>query len=73
MTVTVNHAAIDCTHPTKHKGIFGRLADMIAVRQQRRSLMKLDAHLLRDIGITHKTAMVEAKKPVWDVPAHWSK
>jgi len=33
--------------------------------QQRQHLAGLDAHLLRDIGVTHREAFREAGKPFW--------
>lgn len=47
----------------------GRLARKLALwftrYQQRRVLRELDAHLLRDIGITPEQARREAAKPFW--------
>ena len=37
----------------------------------RRALARLDAHLLKDIGITPKQARHEAELTVWDVPSNW--
>jgi uncharacterized protein YjiS (DUF1127 family) len=34
-------------------------------RRQRQALLKLDDHLLRDIGITREQAQREAGKPYW--------
>lgn len=42
-----------------------------ALVRQRRSLGRLDAHELRDIGVTAAQARTEAARPVWDAPAHW--
>jgi uncharacterized protein YjiS (DUF1127 family) len=39
--------------------------------RQRRQLKALDAHLLQDIGISHREAKTEARRPFWDAPAHW--
>ncbi len=41
------------------------------LRRQRAHLLALDAHRLRDIGITRADALTEARRPVWDAPAHW--
>jgi uncharacterized protein YjiS (DUF1127 family) len=43
----------------------------LAVRHHRRALLKLEPHLLRDIGLTEAEARREAQRPFWDVPAHW--
>ena len=34
-------------------------------RRQRQTLQDLDAHLLRDIGISREDAELEASKPFW--------
>ena len=45
--------------------------DMLALSRQRRELKDLDAHLLKDIGITAHQAKAESRRPAWDAPAHW--
>lgn len=47
------------------------MADALAARRQRRALAALDAHSLRDLGLTRDQALAEAARPVWDVPPHW--
>lgn len=47
------------------------LFDIMAVRQQRRKLAKLDKVALRDLGLTQSDVQAELKRPVWDVPANW--
>ncbi|MGY9030648.1 MAG: DUF1127 domain-containing protein [Rhodobacterales bacterium] len=44
-----------------------------ALGRQRRDLAGLDAHQLRDIGITAQQAETEAARPVWDAPSHWTR
>lgn len=34
-------------------------------RRSRHALGRLDAHLLRDIGLTHRDARLETVKPFW--------
>lgn len=41
------------------------------VVRERRALSNLDAHLLRDIGLTCRDAETEASRHFWDAPAHW--
>lgn len=48
-----------------------RLAALAAVSRSRKGLMRLDDHLLRDIGLTREEAETEARRPVWDAPSHW--
>ena len=43
----------------------------MALAKQRRDLEMLDAHILKDIGVTRAQAEKEGAKPVWDVPHHW--
>jgi hypothetical protein len=42
-----------------------------AAWRQRRHLSELDDALLKDIGVSRDQADTEARRPVWDVPAHW--
>ena len=47
------------------RGRFGLLLQWQRRWQQRRHLAELDAHLLRDIGVTPRAALREAGKPFW--------
>ena len=42
-----------------------RLARVQALQSQRRDLARLDARLLRDVGISQEEARREAAKPPW--------
>ena len=46
-------------------GLFGPLVLWQRRWQQRQHLAGLDAHLLRDIGVTPREAFREAGKPFW--------
>ena len=48
-----------------------RLSAWIGLWRQRRSLARLDAHLLTDIGVTREAAAREAGRPIWDAPRNW--
>ncbi len=48
-----------------------RLFALAAVSRSRKGLLRLDDHLLRDIGLTQEDAKAEAQRPVWDAPSHW--
>lgn len=50
---------------------FARLA--FDAHRQRRSLARLDAARLRDIGVDPTEAEAEISRPAWDVPRHWLK
>jgi len=43
----------------------------LAVRRERKALVSLDQHLLRDLGLDRETAIAEARRKLWDVPHHW--
>ena len=38
-------------------------------RRERRQLLELSDHMLRDVGLTRAEARDEAARPFWDVPA----
>lgn len=46
-------------------GALLRFKTWAASARTRRHLSKLDAHLLRDIGLTPEDAQVEASRPFW--------
>ena len=48
-----------------------RLIYISALARSRRSLSRLDDHLLRDIGLTRAQALAEAERGIWDAPSHW--
>ena len=39
--------------------------------RQRRALATLDAHMLKDLGLTKQQAVVESERPIWDAPSNW--
>jgi uncharacterized protein YjiS (DUF1127 family) len=49
------------------------IASRVALTRSRRSLRRLDDHLLRDIGLTRAEAEAEATRALWDAPAHWKR
>lgn len=53
------------------RGPLASLLALAALRRQRRCLAALDAHLLRDVGLTREEALSEAARPAWDAPGHW--
>jgi len=57
----------------KGSGLFGRAALALSAWRQRRHLDRLNDALLRDIGLTRAEAESEARRPIWDVPQHWTK
>ncbi|MFT5065385.1 MAG: hypothetical protein ACJAXK_000316 [Yoonia sp.] len=61
-----------CT-PRPRTNLWARLSTWRALGRQRRDLAKLDTQQLCDVGISAKQAAAEADRPVWDVPAHWTR
>lgn len=47
------------------RGLYRWLGLAAARRRQRRALARLDARLLRDVGITPQQAADEVRKPPW--------
>ncbi|MFO1036635.1 MAG: DUF1127 domain-containing protein [Geminicoccaceae bacterium] len=53
----------------------GRMASVVAVqasawherRRQRRALLSLDDHMLKDLGLTRADAWREGRKPFWEI------
>ena len=52
-------------------GLFSRIMHMSDVARQRHHLAALTDAQLRDIGLSREDALSEARRPVWDAPAHW--
>lgn len=52
--------------------LFARILDASALARSRRSLLSLDDHQLRDIGISRDEAIAEASRTRWDAPSHWT-
>jgi uncharacterized protein YjiS (DUF1127 family) len=50
-----------------------RLLAWLTLARQRRTLLRLDEHLLRDIGVPRHVAAEEAARPFWDVPEVWKR
>ena len=46
--------------------LWHRLAAWRRVASERRRLLELDGHLLKDIGLTREEAHREASRPFWD-------
>lgn len=42
-------------------------AKVFEVWHSRRDLARLGPHILRDIGLSEKEAMAEARRPMWDL------
>jgi uncharacterized protein YjiS (DUF1127 family) len=47
---------------------FRRLAVAFAIARERRALMALSDHTLKDIGLSRADAYREGKRSFWDVP-----
>ena len=66
----MNIKAIESFAPRRPgKGITMR--QRFELGRQRRALAGLNDHLLADIGLNRAEATREARRPIWDAPAHW--
>lgn len=57
--------------PHRRPSLLARLFAMDSTFRERRSLRAMEAHRLRDTGLTETDAAIESSKPVWNVPHHW--
>ncbi len=70
MTVTAIHTPrLARSQPRLPLG--ARILRTMGLARERRALAGLEPHLLTDIGLSHAEAQREARRPVWDAPAHW--
>ncbi|MGB0959902.1 MAG: DUF1127 domain-containing protein [Halocynthiibacter sp.] len=53
--------------PTRNVSFVRAAKTMLAAAQTRRQLKNLDAHLLEDIGVSYKDAVLESRRLVWDL------
>ncbi len=44
-----------------------------SIWRERQHLGNLDAHLLKDIGVTRPDAITETKRAFWDAPNRWQR
>ncbi|OAN77689.1 hypothetical protein A8B82_12315 [Sulfitobacter sp. EhC04] len=56
---------------TRRSSLWAGFLRLRAIARSRRRLGQLDNHLLQDIGVNRTEAQKEARRPPWDVPAHW--
>jgi len=73
MTSTTQSAWQTSQPPTtSHLGsilqFFGRWAQAYRVYRERRALLALSDHALKDIGLSRADAYREASRPIWDLP-----
>ncbi|MEX0286106.1 MAG: DUF1127 domain-containing protein [Paracoccaceae bacterium] len=47
------------------------LLQLMSIWKQRRQLRTMDERALNDIGLSRQEALMESRRPLWDVPAHW--
>lgn len=52
-------------------GLLAWLSFVLKVRAERRALMALSDHELKDLGLTRSGADVEASRGLLDLPAQW--
>ncbi len=54
-----------CPAPSRHRQI--SLTARLAVLRERRRLARLSDEALRDIGLSRREALREARRPFWDI------
>ncbi|MCG7494314.1 DUF1127 domain-containing protein [Thalassobius sp. Cn5-15] len=71
MTTMTNRraAALRSSRPFS---LLSRMLAMQSLYRQRRALSALDSAALKDLGLTRAEAEVEAARPIWDAPNHWT-
>ena len=45
-----------------------RIEEMIAIRRERRALLRASDHMLRDLGLSRADAYREGSRSIWDLP-----
>ena len=53
------------------KTLVSRVFLFLSLWRERNQLKNLNAHLLKDIGVTEAEARAEANRPFWDAPHRW--
>lgn len=71
MTLSVHHQDLNTNCRPQRPSIWARVTNMIAINSQRRALLKLDDHMLHDIGVSRAEAAKEGSQASWNVPSHW--
>ena len=57
--------------PRASRPVWATIASMLNISRQRAALRRLDQAGLADVGLDRHTAIAEANRPIWDVPANW--
>lgn len=73
MSISIRTPTMHTDCRPKPRSIWARLGNIFALRKERRHLLLLDDHMLKDIGITRSQAVEEGRKLPWDAPSHWHK
>lgn len=71
MSDTSLHRARSLSHASGRPSLLGWIIAATDSWRSRRALETLEPHMLDDIGISAKAAAKEARRGIWDVPAHW--
>lgn len=53
------------------KGFLAWLAALNAAWRTRKHLSELDAHALKDLGLSEADVARELNRPIWQAPHHW--
>ena len=54
-------------HSSVRPSLWQRIAAWNRVARERRRLLEMDDHILKDIGLTREEAYREAMRPFWDI------
>ncbi len=65
MNLTLENKQLETIISVRGFNIFELLKRWIDRQHQRRQLARLDARLLRDMGISHEQWLAEIRKPFW--------
>lgn len=74
MSTTFNSSAcrpVYAPGKTRRPGFLGWLLTLNAIWRERRALAAMEAHRLKDLGLSRDAAEIEAKRTAWDAPDRW--
>ncbi|OIQ25660.1 DUF1127 domain-containing protein [uncultured Vibrio sp.] len=68
MTTTIISSPSTNKEPSVNliKAFFPKIKRWLAKSRSRKQLAALSSHMLRDIGVSEKDALMESERPFWD-------
>jgi uncharacterized protein YjiS (DUF1127 family) len=73
MTISIHNPNVCTPRPVTKLSLWSKIGNAIALKRQRRQLLGLEDHLLKDVGLTRDDAIAENAQNLWDVPQTWRK